>query len=45
MEPDEFMDAKLRAYFEVLFSRELPKGHVLPESEEEERTGTEVDKF
>lgn len=39
------MDAKLRTYFDVLFSRELQKGHILPESEEEERTGIEVDKF
>lgn len=44
MESNQCIVAKLRAY--VLFNRELSKGHIHPESEEEEeRTCLEVDKF
>lgn len=44
VQSNQFIVAKLRAY--VLFNRELSKGHIHPESEEEEeRTCLEVVKF
>lgn len=46
MESSQFIAAKLRPSVYVLFNRELSKGHIHPESEEEEeRTCLEVDKF
>ena len=46
VELDWYMDAKLRAHFCVLLSREWSKAHIHPESEEKEGgTGVEADKF